>query len=126
MIINGEEINGKIMPMNKMTTSSQALYNYKHSLLEDYYNNANIFKNSDFYDEVDNRLMDTQFFTTKNEDKKADYIFLITKDKSVNPGMFVNTAILNLHLRSWDSNISVRMSGLRLQWKAERLLRLPT
>ena len=75
MIINGEEINGKIMSMNKMTTSSQALYNYKHSLLEDYYNNDNMFKNSDFYDEVDNRLMETQFFTSKNEDKKADYMF---------------------------------------------------
>ena len=75
MIINGEEINGKLMPMNKMTTSSQALYNYKHSLLEDYYNNANMFKNSDFYDEVDNRLMETKFFSSKNEDKKAEYLF---------------------------------------------------
>ena len=43
--------------------------------------------------------------------------------------MFDSPVILNLHLRSWDSNISSRMSGLRpfgRQWKAERLLRLPT
>ena len=39
--------------------------------------------------------------------------------------LFAST-ILNLHLRLWDSYIAVWMSGLRLQWKAEELLRLPT
>ena len=74
-VIDGFDIMGRYFKFNKTTASSQALYNYKNTLLMDYNHSNNAFKDDDFYEYVDNRLQMSDFFSTKNDDEKLDLMF---------------------------------------------------
>lgn len=73
--IDGFEALGKHIRYTKTTSSSQALFDYKRTLLEDYENKANSFKDDNFFDYVDTNLMKTNFFRTKNFEEKLEILF---------------------------------------------------
>lgn len=73
--IDGFDVNGKHVQFTKLTNSAQSMYDYKQTLLEDYENKENAFSNEDFYNYVDNRLIDTNFNNTKKLDEKLDILF---------------------------------------------------
>lgn len=76
LIVEGFYINGRFVKFNKLTNSSQSLYDYKQTLLEDYENLKNIFSDSEYVNEIDTLLMNTNFFDSKtNDDVKADLLF---------------------------------------------------
>ena len=74
-VIDGFDIFGRYFKLNKTTASSQALYNYKNTLVMDYEKSNNAFKDDDFYEYVDNRLQMSNYFNAKNEDEKLDTMF---------------------------------------------------
>lgn len=74
LIIKGFEIDGKKVQYTKLTNSSQSMYDYKLTLLEDYKLKQNMFSNEDFYHEIDTKLYQTKFFKSE-EDKKSDILF---------------------------------------------------
>ena len=73
--IDGFDVNGKHVRFTKLTNSAQSMYDYKQTLLEDYENKANAFSNEDFYNYVENRLIGTNFNTTKNFDERLQILF---------------------------------------------------
>ena len=73
--IDGFDVNGKHIKFTKMTTSSQSLYDYKETLLEDYENKTNAFANKEFYEYVENRLVTGVFNRTKKYDVKLNELF---------------------------------------------------
>ena len=73
--IKGFDIMGRYFIFNKTTASSQALHNYKNTLIMDYEKSANAFADNDFYEYVDNRLQMSNYFTTKKEYEKLDIMF---------------------------------------------------
>ena len=75
MVLHGEVVNGRHIVMDKLTSSGQALDDYKYTLMEDYENKQNAFADNNLYDEIDNRLYQTSYFTTKKENKKKDIMF---------------------------------------------------
>ena len=74
-VIDGFDIFGRYFKFNKTTASSQALYNYKNTLVMDYEKSNNAFKDDEFYEYVDNRLLMSNYFNTKNDDEKLDTMF---------------------------------------------------
>lgn len=77
LIINGFEIDGKRVKYTKITNSSQSLYDYKKTLLEDFENKQNAFSNENFYQIIDSNLMKSSFYrlTNKQYDLKLDILF---------------------------------------------------
>ena len=73
--IDGFDVNGKHVRFTKLTNSSQSMYDYKQTLLEDYENRTNAFNNDEFYDYVENRLIGTNFNSTKNFDERLQILF---------------------------------------------------
>ncbi len=73
--INGFDILGRYFIFNKTTASSQALYNYKNTLLMDYQKSNNAFLDDDFYEYVDNRIQLSDFYKAKNENERLDIMF---------------------------------------------------
>lgn len=77
LIIDGFEIDGKVVRYSKITNSSQSLYDYKKTLLEDFENRQNAFSNEEFYNTIDTKLMRTSFYRLNNKqyDLKLDLLF---------------------------------------------------
>ena len=74
-VIDGFDINGKHVQFTKLTNSAQSMYDYKITLLEDYENKTNCFSNSDFYDYVEERLIGTNFNSTKKYVERLNILF---------------------------------------------------
>ena len=75
MVLQGEMVNGRLIKMDKLTSSGQALDDYKYTLVEDYENKQNAFADENLYEEVDNRLFQTNYFSAKNDKQKKDIMF---------------------------------------------------
>ena len=73
--IDGFDVNGKHVQFTKITNSSQSMYDYKQTLLEDYENKDNAFANEEFYNYVDDRLVGTNFLSTENYEEKINLLF---------------------------------------------------
>ena len=73
--IDGFDILGRYFIFNKTTASSQALHNYKSTLIMDYEKSNNAFKDDDFYEYVDNRLQLSNYFNAKSDYEKLDLMF---------------------------------------------------
>ena len=75
MVLEGFEINGRVIKNNKMTASGQSLYDYKLTLLEDFKKKQNAFANEDVYFYTDNNLDNNGYFKAKTIEKQADAMF---------------------------------------------------
>ena len=75
MIIEGFELNGRLIRNDKLTASGQSLSDYKLTLLEDFKNKQNAFANDDVYFYVDNNLDNNGYFKAKTIEKQADAMF---------------------------------------------------
>ena len=73
--IDGFDVSGKHVKFTKLTNSGQSMYDYKQTLLEDYENKTNAFANQEFYDYVEDRLVGTNFISTKHYDEKINILF---------------------------------------------------
>lgn len=73
--IDGFDVNGKHVQFTKLTNSAQSMYDYKQTLLEDYENKTNAFSNEEFYGYVEDRLVGSDFNTTKNYNEKLNILF---------------------------------------------------
>ena len=73
--IDGFDVNGKHDQITKITNSSQSMYDYKQTLLEDYENKDNAFDNVEFYNYVEDRLIGTNFLNTENYEEKIKILF---------------------------------------------------
>lgn len=83
--INGFEANGKHILFTKLTSSGQSLYDYTHTLKEDFENHQNSFEDySEVYWYLENKLSNNNYYSLddgksrdpqKMEDKKAKFIF---------------------------------------------------
>ena len=73
--IDGFDVNGKHIQFTKLTNSAQSMYDYKQTLLEDYENKTNAFSNEEFYNYVEDRLVGTNFNTTKKYDERLNILF---------------------------------------------------
>ena len=76
--INGLDINGKHIIYNKITSSSQALEDYKDCLAEDFIIKQNAFKDNNVYNYVNEELLNTKFFETKSPSVKKENLFKCT------------------------------------------------
>lgn len=75
LIIEGIEVDGKLVRYSKLTNSSQSLSDYKDTLLDDYLNRKNTFSNNTIYHNIDTRLMDTKFFKVEDMEQKKEILF---------------------------------------------------
>lgn len=75
--INGMDIEGKKVLYTELTNSGQALLNYKETLVEDYENKQNAFKNECLYDYVDNNVMKSKYHNLKKGNNLAKQKALI-------------------------------------------------
>ena len=76
LIVDGFYINGREVRYYKLTNSSQSLYDYKLTLLEDYKLKQNIFADTKTFDVIDTLLMKTRFFRYDDKEKlQADILF---------------------------------------------------
>ena len=73
--VDGFDINGKHIKFTKMTSSSQSLYDYKETLIQDYENKSNAFADEDFYQYIDTKLMKSSYFSTNNYEEKLQEMF---------------------------------------------------
>ena len=73
--IDGFDVNGKHVRFTKLTNSAQSMYDYKETLLEDYEKKENAFSNEEFYNYVDERIIGTNFNSTKNYNEKLQILF---------------------------------------------------
>lgn len=73
--VEGIDVGHKKCVFTKLTNSAQSLADYKETLHEDYLKRQNAFACQEFYDEVDSRLQQSNYFSTKNEAKKCDKVF---------------------------------------------------
>ena len=83
-VLEGFNIDGKIIKMNKLTTSSLALSNYKETLLEDFKNCDNAFKNEYFYQYVIDNISPKFYEPKTDEYTKNKQIF-----RSIYPSLSV-------------------------------------
>lgn len=77
LVIQGFEINGKKVQYKKITNSSQSLYDYKVTLMQDFTERKNCFADEDFYEMIDTQLMGTKFhdYLDNNYDMAIDTLF---------------------------------------------------
>ena len=73
--IDGFDVNGKHVRFTKLTNSAQSMYDYKETLLEDYEKKENAFSNEEFYNYVDERIIGTNFNSTKKYNEKLQILF---------------------------------------------------
>ena len=73
--IDGFDVHGKHVKFTKITNSAQSMYDYKKTIIEDYENRTNQFTNENLFDYVDNRLMKSDYFRTKNYEEKLKLMF---------------------------------------------------
>ena len=75
MVLDGFDLNGRVIKNNKMTASGQSLYDYKLTIMEDYKNKQNAFANEDLYDYFDDNLMRSNIHKAKTIEKEANIYF---------------------------------------------------
>ena len=83
-VLEGFNIDGKIIKMDTLTTSSLALKNYKETLFEDFNNIDNAFKNECFYHYVIDNISPNFYEPKTDEYTKKKHIF-----RSIYPSLSV-------------------------------------
>lgn len=73
--IDGFDVNGKHVKFTKLTNSSQSLYDYKQTLLEDFEKKQNAFANKEFCEYVEKWLLKSGFYNEKADYKKVECLF---------------------------------------------------
>ena len=73
--IDGFDVNGKHVKFTKLTNSSQSMYDYKQTLIEDFEKKQNAFADEEFCKYVDNWLKKCGFYSEKADYKKVEYLF---------------------------------------------------
>ena len=73
--IDGFDVNGKHVQFTKLTNSSQSMFDYKETLLEDYEKKENAFSNEEFCSYVENWLKKSGFYSKKSEYEKIECLF---------------------------------------------------
>lgn len=73
--IDGFDVNGKHVQFTKLTNSSQSLYDYKNTLLEDFELRQNAFADEDFFKYVDSWLLKSNFYGEKSNYRKLEQLF---------------------------------------------------
>ncbi|MGM9835016.1 MAG: DNA polymerase [Bacilli bacterium] len=73
--IDGIDINEKHIIYSKITSSSQAMEDYKKTLEEDFILKQNAFKDDKIYNYVDDNLLHTKYYATKSPTVKREAVF---------------------------------------------------